>query len=166
MTLPETNSDIILLRRAKRLRAKTGKAMLHSRGEIDHSKMTLKSLLSETLVRPLKIAVAEPIAIALNVYLSYSNALLYSWFDSFPLVYEDMYRFSIGIGGLPYLAILVGNTIASMGYCAWIYFYYNPHYVRSGCDLPPEQRWPPAILGAFGFPACPFFSAWSAGRIH
>jgi hypothetical protein len=42
---------------------------MHSQGEIDHSKMTLKSLLSETLVRPLKIAVAEPIAIALNVYL-------------------------------------------------------------------------------------------------
>jgi hypothetical protein len=40
--------------------------------------------------------------------------------ESFPLVYEDMYGFGIGIRGLPYLAIVLGSAIASLGYCAWI----------------------------------------------
>lgn len=65
----QTNSDNILLRRAKRLRAKTGKESLSSQGEIDQSRMSIRSLLSETLKRPLKITVTEPIAIALNLYL-------------------------------------------------------------------------------------------------
>jgi hypothetical protein len=42
---------------------------MQSQGEIDQSKMTMKSLLSETLKRPLQVTVTEPIAIALNVYL-------------------------------------------------------------------------------------------------
>jgi hypothetical protein len=42
---------------------------MRSRGEIDQSKMTPKSLVSETLLRPLKVTVTEPIAIALNLYL-------------------------------------------------------------------------------------------------
>ena len=68
LTLNQTNSDNILLRRAKRLRAKTGKESLSSQGEIDQSRMSIRNLLSETLKRPLKITVTEPIAIALNLY--------------------------------------------------------------------------------------------------
>lgn len=138
---------------------------MRSRGEIDQSKMTPKSLVSETLLRPLKVTVTEPIAIALNLYLvsllskcdlghggaqdhhlapsllamrcsipgvriplryvvvivlCTDDTHLCCPVESFPLVYEDMYGFGIGIGGLPYLAIVLGSAIASLGYCAWI----------------------------------------------
>ena len=42
---------------------------MQSQGEIEQSRMTIKSLLGETLNRPLQVTFTEPIAIALNVYL-------------------------------------------------------------------------------------------------
>ena len=48
---------------------------MQSQGEIDQSTMTIGSLLSDTLKRPLQITVTEPIAIALNVYLVRLRAL-------------------------------------------------------------------------------------------
>jgi hypothetical protein len=75
----------------------------------------------------------------------------FHWLLRLDLVSRD--RSTDGIG--PELKILACHS-----------FCYNPHYSRSGQNLPPEQRWPPAMFGAFGYPACLFFFAWSAGRTH
>lgn len=41
-----------------------------------------------------------------------------------------------------------------------------PRYDRSHGALAPEQHFPPAMVGAFGYTICLFLFAWSAGRTH
>lgn len=67
--LPETSSQNILLRRAQRLRARTGNANLRSEGEIQAAKLTKKDHIRNTLWMPLYLSVSEPIVFALNLYI-------------------------------------------------------------------------------------------------
>lgn len=55
--LPETSSNTILLRRAKRLREMTGNDRLRSQGEIISENMTMKEVGAMTLYRPIKLMV-------------------------------------------------------------------------------------------------------------
>lgn len=67
---PETSSATILLKRAKRLRKRTGNENLKSEGEIQSSQMTGKDIAMMTLVLPIWMSISEPICFFLNCELS------------------------------------------------------------------------------------------------
>ncbi|KAI0061940.1 MFS general substrate transporter, partial [Artomyces pyxidatus] len=90
---PETSASNILYRRAARLREATGNPNLKSQGDIDAANMTARDLAAEMLVRPLVLNFQEPIVLALNIYIGLIYALLYIWFESFPIVFIDIYHF-------------------------------------------------------------------------
>lgn len=46
-------------------------------------------------------------------------AVLYAWFEAFPLVYVDMYGFSLGVSQLPFIALFIGAFCGFLGICAW-----------------------------------------------
>lgn len=89
----------------------------------------------------------EPIIIAVNLYigeipflsfslmlpsvlsnnaklgLGYVYALLYSYFESFPLVYgPEGYDFPGGVKYLPFAALLVGEAFSFAGYAIWAWY--------------------------------------------
>lgn len=66
-TLPETSALNILVRRADRLRRKTGNNDLRSLGEIEQANMQPSEIVQMTLIRPLKMTVSEPIVTLLNL---------------------------------------------------------------------------------------------------
>lgn len=45
---------------------------------------------------------------ALNLYIALIYGLLYVWFESFVIVFIDIYGFNLGEEGLAYLGILIG----------------------------------------------------------
>lgn len=85
----QTSSQTILLKKAKRLRALTGNNDLRSKSEIEQAKMTPKEVAKMTLFKPFQLNFSDPILFALNLYLAFVYAVLYSWFEAFPLVYEQ-----------------------------------------------------------------------------
>lgn len=52
--------------------------------------MTPKQVAKMTLFKPFQLNFSDPILFALNLYLAFVYAVLYSWFEAFPLVYEQV----------------------------------------------------------------------------
>jgi DHA1 family multidrug resistance protein-like MFS transporter len=159
--LPETSSSNILYRRAVRVRKLTSNAALKCMPEIEAEGMSTKEILLMVFVRPFTLTFTEPICFFLNLYIALIYGLLYLWFESFPLVFIDVYHFSLGTEGLAFLGILVGAFIV-MG--PFFYFHYKkvePQFNADG-EIQPEVRLQPAFLGAFFIPICLFWFGWSA----
>jgi len=163
-TLPETSSQTILLHRAQRLRKLTGNDKITSKSEIEQSKMTPYQVVQMSLFRPITMTFTEPIVLACDLYIGLIYAILYSYFESFPIVYAQGYGWSLGVSNLPFASLLVGALISYAGYALWNRFYFEPRYVKHGESLKPEARLPMSMLGAFCFPICLFWFAWTANR--
>ncbi|WRT67688.1 uncharacterized protein IL334_004660 [Kwoniella shivajii] len=166
-TLPETSPDTILLRRAQRIRLKTGNSKYQSESEITHSSLSFSDILFKSLLRPLSLTFTEPIIIAINLYIGLVYATLYSFFESFPLLYEDGYGWDLGISTLPFAALFIGSFLGFTIYCTWNWIYIDKPYDPKETSMSlPETRLPLALFGAFCFPVCIFLLAWTAVRTH
>jgi MFS transporter, DHA1 family, multidrug resistance protein len=159
--LPETSSSNILFRRAVRLRKLTGNAKLKCQSEIEAAEMSGREIALMVLVRPFSMSFTEPIILALNLYLALIYALLYLWFESFPIVFVGIYQFSLGKEGLAFLGILIGAFIVMPPFFWWVRKYLEPKFNSNG-ELHPEYRLIPAMVGAFFIPLCLFWFGWSA----
>jgi DHA1 family multidrug resistance protein-like MFS transporter len=61
------------------------------------------------------------------VLLGYVYALLYSYFESFPLVYgPEGYDFPGGVQYLPFAALLAGEFFSFVGYSLWAWYVIFP----------------------------------------
>lgn len=98
--LPETLPGYILLKRAQRLRKLTGNPDLRSQSEIDQAGLTKKQLIEENLLLPF-ILCAEPAVFFGNLYLGIAYLIFYLFFESYPIVFGEIYHFSLGAQGLP-----------------------------------------------------------------
>ncbi|THX26755.1 putative caffeine resistance protein 5 [Aureobasidium pullulans] len=101
------------------------------------------------------------IVFALNLYIALIYGLLYVWFESFVIVFIDIYGFNLGKGGLAYLGILIGAFAILPPFFLYLYRVLEPQFDDKG-DLKPEKRLPPACVGAFMIPICLFWFGWSA----
>lgn len=111
--LPETSSMNILYRRTRRLRKLTGRSDLRSEGELMSEHMTGKEIALMTLVRPFTLTFTEPILFLLNLYIALIYGLLYVWFESFAIVFLEIYQFNLGEEGLSFVGILVYEKTSS-----------------------------------------------------
>jgi hypothetical protein len=75
---PETNTDFILLKRAKRLRKSTGNENLRSDSEIKQGNIHFLSLLGGYLTTPFLVTLKDPSIAFINVY----TGLIYGIFVS------------------------------------------------------------------------------------
>lgn len=159
--LPETSSANILYRRTRRLRKLTGNDKLISEPELIGKDMTGKDIAMMTLVRPFTLLFTEPIVFALDLYIALIYGLLYIWFESFPVVFVDIYGFSLGMEGLAFLGILIGVFVVLPPFVWYQHKYVEPKFNENG-ELKPELRLPPSFVGAFAIPICLFWFGWSS----
>jgi len=159
--LPETSSSNILFRRARRLRKLTGNEKLKSEPEILGEQMTGKEIALMVLVRPFTLNFTEPMVFLLNLYIALVYGLLYIWFESFPIVFNGIYGFTLGKEGLAFLGILIGAFISIPPFFWYLHKYTEPQFNENG-ELKPEKRLPPAMVGAFFIPICLFWFGWSS----
>ncbi|KAF3403422.1 Caffeine resistance protein 5 [Talaromyces pinophilus] len=162
--MPETSVANILYRRAKRLRKQTGKAILKSQFEIDAAEVSVKDHLV-VLGRAFTMTVSEPVVFFVDLYCALLYGVLYIWFESFPLVFGELYGFNIGEQGLAFLGIFVGGLITVPCYLFWVRNHLMPRLAQG--HFKPEVILPPTFFGAVALPVCLFWYGWTAGKsIH
>lgn len=106
--VPETNPGIVLHNRAKQMRGKA-KGELRQRlqklsyAPVDFEPTSVSDLFTKVLSRPLLMFCREPLVFFTCVYIAFQYALIYVFFQSYSLIYEDIYGFSRGAEGLTFL---------------------------------------------------------------
>ncbi|KAF9871075.1 putative benomyl methotrexate resistance protein [Colletotrichum karsti] len=159
--LPETSHDHILLKRAQRLRRITGDDRLMSQSELDEAKLKFREVMVEALIKPIEITFKDPAMIFLQIYTAIVYGVYYSYFEVFPLVYEDMYGMSVGQMGIVFQCIFVANAIGIAIYIAYLACYLNPRIRARGFPVH-EVRMVPAMLTSFGVTGGLFIFAWTS----
>ncbi|KAF3767583.1 MFS general substrate transporter [Cryphonectria parasitica EP155] len=159
--LPETSAQAILLRRAQRLRRRTGDARFLSQSEIDQRHMKASAVLVDALIKPLEITLKDPAILFVQIYTAIIYGIYYSFFEVFPLVYPVYYGMTPGQIGLVFLCVLVACLVGIAIYTSYIYFYMNPRIRAKGWPVQ-ETRLVPALLASFGPTLGLFIFAWTA----
>jgi DHA1 family multidrug resistance protein-like MFS transporter len=159
--LPETSSANILYRRSRRLRKLTGRNDLKSESELEGEQMKPKDIALMVLVRPFSLTFTEPILFCLNLYIALIYGLLYVWFESFAIVFIEIYGFNLGEEGLSFVGILVGGFVVIPPFFLYLKYIQEPQFNENG-EIKPEKRLPPAMVGAFCIPICLFWFGWTS----
>ena len=123
--------------------------------------MSPRDLGIASLWRPFQLCFQEPILLVLNVYLGLIYALLYTWFEAFPIVFTGIYLFNPGQNRLAFLGIVVGAIVIVIPYLVWLYFVQKKYLDEDG-NMEPERHLPPAVFGSFLIPICLFWFEWSS----
>lgn len=146
LVIPETYAPVLQRNRAKKLSQMTGK-VYKSRGDAEQGETTFAHVFKTSLSRPWVLLFVEPIVLLLTIYLAIEYGTLYMLFSAYPLVYQDARGWSQGIGGLPFLGVMVGMLFA-ITYSAIdnVYRYQKLNDKYKGF-APPEARLPPACVG-------------------
>ncbi|KAJ5585125.1 uncharacterized protein N7459_004925 [Penicillium hispanicum] len=106
--LKETYAPTLLQQKAIRLRKETGDSRWWSRYD---RKDPLFQILKLNLSRPFVMAVSEPICIFWNIYVAIVYGILYLCFVAYPIVFQDIRGWSLGVSGLAFLGIGIGVLI-------------------------------------------------------
>ncbi|KAK4501499.1 hypothetical protein PRZ48_007308 [Zasmidium cellare] len=166
LLLPETSSPTLLLRRAHRLRVATSNLAFRSQSEIDQSKINVRSLVIESLWRPMQVMLLDPSIAFTALYSALVYGIYYSFFECFPLVFGEMHGFNLGEQGLVFLSINIGAVIALAMYWIYLYWIVKPT-IRANDVGPPERRLIPALPASILMPVGLFIFAWtSSPNIH
>ncbi|KAJ6088549.1 Major facilitator superfamily domain general substrate transporter [Penicillium sp. IBT 16267x] len=163
--VPETYGPYILRRRAAVMSKKTGKTHI-SKLDVGLTHKTLGSTLSAAIVRPIMMAVFEPISTAMAVYAAIIYGILCLIFAAFPIIFIEQRHWSQGVSGLAFVGIMIGQILGVPFYVV-LEFKYRKKIARPGIVLTPEMRLEPALYGAIMLPVSLFWFAWTSyERIH
>ncbi|GAA5855495.1 hypothetical protein JCM8547_007860 [Rhodosporidiobolus lusitaniae] len=121
---PETNGETVLVKRAQRLRRLTGNNKLRAPAELEGG-LTVTNLLMDNLTRTAQLSI-EPLILVPSLYIALVYSVLYSLLEAFPIVFEGIYHFNLGVSTLPYLSFLVTASIGFVIYCMYHLHYLNP----------------------------------------
>jgi len=168
VTLPETSTPCILYYKAKRLRKITGNQNLQSESEIMQKEMTPGQIVKISLLFPFVLCFTEPIVFLLNLYIALIYGILYIFFEAYAIVFVGIYGFNEGELGLSFFGVFVGSVLALLGFEIYLKTYLEKEFDKADDGMiAPEQRLPPAMLGAFFIPICLFWFGWtSRASIH
>jgi len=159
--MQETYGKILLGRRAK-------KRNLPLPPQGAQGLAAVKMLLTITLTRPVRMLCTEPIVAFLSLYVAFVFAVLFAFFAAFPLVFQGVYGFNAGEGGLAFLGIGLGVLISvATALLANKLLYQKQHDLaiaegRTAAD--PEHRLYPAMWASIGLPIGLFMFAFSSRK--
>lgn len=160
--LPETSSATILYHRAQRLRKNLHDPTLKTEAEIETEQIGKKEIARAALWLPFRLTFTEPILLFSDLYLGLVYAVLYCWFEAFPLAFVGVYHFTLGESGLSFLGILIGAFVTVVPYMIYMRHGEERHIVDG--TMTPEKRLRPAMVGAFFLPICLFWFGRSRRR--
>lgn len=158
--LRETRADVILARRAKRLRKETGKPVY---AESELTRQSTWSLLRLSFSRPARMLTTEPVVIFFTLWVSFAWGVLYLFFSSVVQTYQTAYGWGTMSTGLVQLAISVGAVIATVINPLQDLAYLHSarrNQERAGKPIP-EARLYASIPGTLLFAGGLFWYGWS-----
>ncbi|KAL8705433.1 MAG: hypothetical protein Q9201_001457 [Fulgogasparrea decipioides] len=152
--VPETRATILLDREAKR-RRKAGESNIWGPNELKKNRFEMREII-KIWVRPFEMFVREPIVLCLSLLSGFSDALIFTFLESFQPVYEQ-WGFGIIAIGLAFIPINIGYIIAWVSFFPFIHRHRQIRR-RDPDALQPEARlhWllylaPLETIGLFGF---------------
>jgi MFS transporter, DHA1 family, multidrug resistance protein len=83
------------------------------------------------------------------------------FFVSYPISFIEQRGWSLGIGGLPFLAVMMGVVIGGVINFVFIRTRYVRILKRDG-RVPPEERLVPMMVGSVALPIGLFWYAWTS----
>ncbi|KAG2139189.1 major facilitator superfamily domain-containing protein [Suillus bovinus] len=160
-TIPETYGPVLLVKKAKELRKRTGDERFFA--AIELQKVTFSQRIESILGRPFKILFKEPMMIAITLYMSFVYGCIYLLFEAYPVVFTQGHNLNAGVSGLMFLPLPIGAVLAGLTYI----FFFNPSYERKVQEcapnpVPPEFRLRVAMVSAPFFVVSFFWFAWTS----
>jgi len=163
--ISETNPQVLMERKVKRLRQELGRDDLRSCYEDPTTGSQPKSqtqILLNGLVRPTKMLFLSPLVFFLSLYMAFTYGVLYLLFTTIPTVFHETYQWGIGFTGLVYICMGMGN-LAGWGV---ITAFSDSSVVRqtkaNGGVFEPEMRLPISIFFSVCLPVTFFWYGWTA----
>ncbi|CAO2650653.1 Nn.00g019450.m01.CDS01 [Neocucurbitaria sp. VM-36] len=156
--LSETYPPEILVLKAAELRRRTKNWGIHAKQE--EVELDFRQLVEKNFSRPLKMLFTERIVLLLSVYMAFIYGLLYLFLTAYPLVFQGVHGMNLGVGGLPFFGMIVGQLLAGT-----VIFIRQPAYQKklaANNNMPiPEWRLPEVILGGICFSVGIFWFGWT-----
>ncbi|MCJ1474646.1 hypothetical protein MMC13_003306 [Lambiella insularis] len=116
--VPETFGPVILERRARKVRERHPSVDIHALSELERT-TTFWQDMKITLARPFRMFFEEAIVLLACLYMALIFAVLYIFFEAYPLIYPPIYGFTLGEEGLAFLPLTVGAWCACCIYLYW-----------------------------------------------
>ena len=155
--MPESRPTILMDREAKR-RRKTGEdPNIYGPNELKKPRVSLKEA-GKIWIRPFHMLLTEPIVLCLSLLSGFSDALIFTFLESFAIVYEQGWGFGILGQAWAFIPINLAYVIAYFTYFPWFWRDEKIRKTKGEDALEPERRlkwvlWlaPLEPIGLFGF---------------
>ncbi|OJJ50345.1 hypothetical protein ASPZODRAFT_149690 [Penicilliopsis zonata CBS 506.65] len=154
----ETYAPVILVNKASTLRRQTRNWGIHAKQ--DEVEIDIHELVQKNFTRPLRMLITEPILLLVSLYISFVYGLIYALLGAYPVVFEGVYGMSMGVGGLAFNGLIVGELVGG-AYALCLQKSYALKLAANNNRPIPEWRLPPAILGAVMFTIGMFWFGWT-----
>ncbi|KAK4150463.1 hypothetical protein C8A00DRAFT_36928 [Chaetomidium leptoderma] len=164
----ETNPRILMQRKVKRLQKELNRPELRSCYDTPESghQSTTRVLLNG-LVRPTKMLFLSPLVFAVSLYTAFTYGALYLLFTTIPVVFQQTYGWSVGITGLVYICLGIGNMV---GWAIITYTSDRGVVRRTRANngvFEPEMRLPMSVYFSLLLPMTFFWYGWSTNyHVH
>ena len=106
----ETNPRILMQRKVKRLQKELNRDDLRSCYEDPGAEQqSPRRILLNGLIRPTKMLFLSPLVFFVSLYIAFTYGTLYLLFTTIPVVYQETYGWGLGVTGLIYICLGLGN---------------------------------------------------------
>ncbi|KAJ5354374.1 uncharacterized protein N7496_012807 [Penicillium cataractarum] len=168
LILRETRGDVILKKRAKRLRRETGRP-IYAESELNTT--SVWKLLQISFERPTRMLLTEPVVTFFTLWVSFAWGILFLFFSSVGQTFSHNYGWGTFTTGMVQLAISVGAVLGTVinPLQDWIYLRSARNNRESPGHPIPEARLYTSIPGSLLFAGGLFWYGWGSvgdGSIH
>lgn len=144
----ESYPPIVLTQKAAELRRITHNWGIHAKQE--EVEVDFNELVNKNISRPLRILFTEPIVLFVTIYMSFLYGLLYLSITAYDLIFAEVYGMPLGVSGLPYFGMVVGDLIGFVVIATDVPRYNRKLAANNGIPVP-EWRMPIAMAGGISF---------------
>ena len=156
----ESYAPVLLQRKAAKIRFQTKNWAIHA--PADENQINVHEIVHKYLYRPFIMLAMEPILVLVTLYMSFIYGMIYLFFESYPISFQESRGWNPGVGALPFIGIIGGVVLG----VSIIVYTSNTRFKRkmieNGGKPIPEERLIPMIIGAFLLPIGLFWFAWTS----
>ncbi|KAK9256648.1 major facilitator superfamily domain-containing protein [Lipomyces tetrasporus] len=120
-------------------------------------------LLTNNFSRPIRMLISEPIILLVTLYMSFIYGLMYALLGAYPIVFQEVHGMSLGVGGLPFIGLMIGEAIGGI-YILTLQPGYAKKLTANHHHPIPEWRLPPVMVRGVFFSAGMFWFGWTGFR--
>ncbi|PPQ70272.1 hypothetical protein CVT26_014561 [Gymnopilus dilepis] len=128
----------------------------------DGTDRTWQHIFAKAMTRPFALFAREPIIQLLGCYMAFVYGIFYLFLTTMPSIFTNVYHNNAGIGGLHYIALGIGLSLASQTNARFMDKIYVHFKEKNGGVGEPEFRLPSMIPGTILLPFGLLLAGWSA----